>query len=50
MPRIESERVLPFLWIAWEQNDYGERRNVSVRPTARWASDAVVRKITKGQG
>lgn len=50
MPRIESERVLPFLWIAWEQNDYGERRNVTVRPTNEWARNVVVRKIIKEQG
>lgn len=45
MPRIESERVLPFLWIAWMQDDYGERRNVSVRLTNQWARNAVLRKL-----
>jgi hypothetical protein len=28
MPRVEVQRVFPGLWLAWVQNDYGERLDV----------------------
>ena len=47
MPRIEKQRVLPFLYIAWEQDDYGHRHNVRLGLTPRMAADRCLTAILK---
>ena len=46
MPRIEIERVLPGLWIAWCQNDYGERTDKRLGITADHARARVLRALS----
>ena len=29
MPRIETIKVLPFLWIGWQEHDHGYRSHMS---------------------
>ena len=45
MPRIECERVLPFLFIAWMHTDLGERKYLSRGLTAAQATDRCLRKV-----
>lgn len=44
MPRIEALRVFPGLWVAWDQNDYGERHHQSLGITKVQAVERTLRR------
>jgi hypothetical protein len=45
MPRIEELRVVLFLWVAWEQDDYGNRTNISLGFSRDHARRRCVRRV-----
>lgn len=45
MPRIESLRVFPGLWVAWNENDFGERKFQSLGFTNEHARNRVLRRL-----
>ena len=45
MPRMETQRVLPFLFISWMQDDHGHRHHVRLGFTAMMASNRALNAL-----